>query len=97
MLSDARKKTCEFPKYYSLPYLTHGVKVICQIVHGVQRLGQQFIRGIQMPQVSPGIATADLARTGRVEWTIVGCVARVLDGDAPFRGEQQAVPRRARW
>ena len=48
---DARKKTRKFPKYYSLPHLTHGVKVIRQIVDGVQHLGEHFVGGIQVPQI----------------------------------------------
>ena len=43
------------------PHPPHGVKVIRQIVDGVQHLRQQFVGSIQVPQVGPRVARADFA------------------------------------
>src|SRR5271165_1665046 len=91
---DSRKKSSEFPRYYSLPHPAHGVKVIGQIVDGIQRLRQQFVRGIQVPQVGPRVAGANLTPAVGIEWAFVAGEARVLDGQAALGGKQKTMTRR---
>src|SRR5271166_4098269 len=88
---DTRQKLCEIPKYYSLPHPPHGVKVVRQIVDGIERLRQQLIRRIEVPQISPRVASANLARAGGIYRAFVGRKPRILDGQAPLGGEQQSV------
>src|SRR5580704_12136215 len=86
---DAGEKTRELPKLYSLPHLTHGVKVIGQVVHGVQHLRQQLVRRVKMPQICPRVPGTDFASASRVERTFICGEAGILDGDTAFGGKQQ--------
>src|SRR5208337_5668613 len=93
---DSRKKSSEFPRYYSLPHPAHGVKVIGQIVDGIQRLRHQFVRSVEVPQIGPRVAGANLAPAVGIEWAFVPGESRVLDRQAPLGGEQQTMTRRPR-
>src|SRR5438105_2485912 len=51
----------EFPKPYSMTYPPHSVKVMGQVVDGVEQPREPFAGGEQVPQIRPRIFRADPA------------------------------------
>src|ERR1700732_508395 len=63
-----------------------------QVVDRIQNLGQQFVRGIEMAQVSPRITPANAALASWIKRALVLRVAGLLDRHLSFRGKQQSMP-----
>src|SRR5579864_4684339 len=85
------RKKSPLPKFYRMPHRSHGVKVVGQVVDGVQDLGQDLVARVEVSQVGARIAGADAASAAGVERAFVLSIARLLDGDPAFRSEQQTV------
>src|SRR5262245_36093411 len=81
-------ETFEPPKRYSLPDTPHGVKVKVQIMQRVKGARVHLSREEQMPQIRAGRGPARVALARRIGRPIVLRVARVLDVDPSFAGEE---------
>src|SRR5262249_390672 len=79
-----RKKAGLIPKSNRMTYCPHGVKVEAKVVDGVQNLAQNFVGGIEMPQISTRIAHADATAAIGVERAVVSGVSCLLDRDFPL-------------
>src|ERR1700737_2036196 len=53
-----RKTLAPTTKRNRMTHRPHGVKIEAEVVDGIQALRQNLIGGIEMPEVSPGIAPA---------------------------------------
>src|SRR3954468_655216 len=63
------------PKSNRMPDAPHSVKVVGQVVDGIEYLRQHFIRSIKVTQVGARVAPANLARATRVERALVSGVS----------------------
>src|ERR1041384_7819591 len=75
-----------------MPDAPHSVKVVAQVVDGVEDLGEYLVRRIEMTQVGARIAAANPAGTIGIERALVPCVACLLDRDFPLRCKEQSMP-----
>jgi hypothetical protein len=67
-----------------MPDAPHSVKVVGQVVDGIENLRQEFIRRIKVTKICARVAAANLAGATRVERVLVAGVSGLLDGDFPF-------------
>src|ERR1017187_6237930 len=83
-------------RYYSVPDLTHDVKVSANVVPRRQRSKQDLPGKEQVAKVGPGVPGTSIAIAALVQGPRVVLIARVLDDHPALGGEQAAVAGVAR-